>query len=100
MSESQVKLGDTDLVQGRRRNKKDLGFVRRDVGVVDDAGQVGLVPVERNMLMVRGQRDAGIIGTEQDELIKSALARILHGFDYQRNSPGTRFSAGPGPAAQ
>lgn len=60
-----------DLVQGRRCDEEDLGLVRRDDGMVDNAGQVLLVLVERNTLEVGGQRDACVVGAEEDELAAS-----------------------------
>jgi hypothetical protein len=40
-----------------------------DVGVVDDTGQVGLVPVDGYMLEICGHRQARIVGAEQDKLV-------------------------------
>lgn len=79
MPAGQVKLCDADLIQGRRRDEEDIGAVCRDVGVADDPLQVGLVPVEGDMLVVCGQLDAGIVGAKQDELVKVSHGRTLTG---------------------
>jgi hypothetical protein len=48
----QVELGDFDLVDWWRRDEQDLGLVGEDMGMVDDLGQVILVPV--NGYVLRG----------------------------------------------
>jgi hypothetical protein len=58
-----------------------------DVGVVDDAGQVVLVPVDGHMLEVCGHRQARIVGAEQDK-----LAEVNIGFgniQREQNLPDT-----------
>lgn len=63
-----VELRGADLVQRRGRDEEDLGVVRRDVRVRDDAAQVGAVHVQREALVVDFDLERSVVGAEEDEL--------------------------------
>ena len=50
--------------------------MRHDVGMGDDSFQVGLVLVDRDVLMVCGQSDRRIVGSKQYELCKVSHLKI------------------------
>jgi hypothetical protein len=58
-----------DLVQGRGRHEEDLGLVSGDGRVGDDLDQILLELVQRDVLVVCGDLDAGIVCAEEDKLL-------------------------------
>ena len=61
MPSFQIELGQADLVQRRRRDQQDCGFVRRDALVGDDLGQVLLVLLDRDALVVCGEGNRSVV---------------------------------------
>ena len=64
----EIELGQADLVQWRRRDQQNFGFVRLDALMGDDLGQVLLVLLDRDTLGVRGDWKRSVVRSQQDQL--------------------------------
>jgi hypothetical protein len=56
------------LVDRRRSDQHDAGVMSDDLGVSDYLLQIVLVFLQRNMLLARGIRKTGIVGSKEDGL--------------------------------
>jgi len=71
----QVQHRQPDLIERGWRHEKNLWPMRHNVGMGDDARQIGLEFVQRDVLEVGGQRHTRIVGPKQDEL-ERLVARV------------------------
>jgi hypothetical protein len=57
------------LIDRRRSNQNDAGVVGHNLRVSNDFLQVGLVFLQRDVLLAWGIRKAGIVGSKEDGLV-------------------------------